>query len=299
MTSRHRQTTPMAVPPKLGSLRPRPAVALSRPLQGPVLVICGAQQQELRSGSLLLGRVAECDFMLDDPLVSRTHARISLEDDGVRVEDLHSTNGVYLNGERLAHSVLLNASDELLIGTQQLQFSELRASSIAPFAMGEEQPTTPMLDRSVPPAAGPMPITARADALEMIGTLARRLANEQKAEQAPRMLGPHLKGILKGASSGLVVPDALANVATEYAFDLAHWTADARWLDYVVELHLATKRLMSAEALVALQRAERWIGHVNRNLLGYYLASFASRSSSLTRDERSRLSTLQRLQRKK
>jgi hypothetical protein len=264
----------------------------------PILVICGPLQQELHSGSLLIGRVADCDFMLEDALISRMHARISVEDDGVRVEDLHSTNGVYLNGERMTRALLLNVGDELLIGTQQLQFSELRATSSAP-PFVPEQPTRPMLGQSAQPAPGPIPITARADALEMIGTLARRLANEQKADQAPRMLGPHLKGILKGASSGLVVPDALAGVATEYAFDLAHWTADTFWLDYVVELHLATKRLMTAQTLFALQRAERWIGHVNRDLLGYYVASFSSRTSTLSPDERSRLSTLQRLHRKK
>jgi pSer/pThr/pTyr-binding forkhead associated (FHA) protein len=237
--------------------------------------------------------------MLEDALVSRMHARISVEADGIRLEDLHSTNGVYLNGDRIAHSTILNVGDQVLIGTHELQFSELRTELATPLLPAEEPPTTPTLERQALPAAGPIPITARADALEMIGTLARRLANEQKADQAPRMLGPHLKGILKGASSGLVVPDALAQLACEYAFDLAHWTADARWLDYVIELHLVTRRLMSAQLLVALQRAERWIGHADRSLLAYYVASFATRTSSLSTDERSRLSTLQRLQKKK
>jgi hypothetical protein len=261
--------------------------------------MCGTLQQELRSGSLLIGRISECDFMLEDALVSRTHARVVVEEDGIRLEDLHSTNGVYLNGARIAHSVLLNVGDQVLIGTQELQFAEFSAGPATPLLPTFEQPTTPMLEHQAQPAPGPIPVTARADALEMLGTLARRLANEQKAEQAPRMLGPHLKGILRGASSGLVVPEALANLAAEYAFDLAHWTADTRWLDYVVELHLVTKRLMAAQTLVALQRAERWIGHVNRDLLGYYVASFMARASSFSPDERSRFGTLQRLHKKK
>lgn len=299
MTNRQRRVTPVAIPPEPRSVPPRVPVAISRPLSAPILVMCGSLQEELRAGSLLIGRDPECDFMLDDALVSRTHARVVIDDEGVKLEDLHSTNGVYLNGERIAHAVPLSTGDQVLIGTQELQFAELRADPKTPLLPIEEPPTKPTLERSALPAAGPIPITARADALEMIGTLARRLANEQKADQAPRMLGPHLKGILKGASSGLVVPDALAGVATEYAFDLAHWTADTRWLDYVVELHLATKRLMSSQTLFALQRAERWIGHVNRDLLSYYVSSFTSRSSSLSADERSRLGTLQRLQRKK
>ncbi|HVY25482.1 MAG TPA: FHA domain-containing protein [Polyangiaceae bacterium] len=299
MSNRQRRLTPVAVPPEPRSVPLRVPVAISRPLIPPILVMCGSLQQELRSGSLLIGRVSECDFMLEDSLVSRTHARVVIDDEGVKLEDLHSTNGVYLNGERIAHSIVLSTGDQVLIGTQELQFAELRSEPTTPLLPIEEPPTKPTLERTALSAAAPIPITARADALELIGTLARRLANEQKADQAPRMLGPHLKGILKGASSGLVVPDALANVATEYAFDLAHWTADTRWLDYVVELHLATRRLMSQQTLFALQRAERWIGHVNRALLGYYVASFTSRSGSLSTDERARLSTLQRLQRKK
>ena len=97
----------------------------------------------------------------------------------------------------------------------------------------------------------------------------------------------------------LVVPDALLQLACEYALDLAHWTASPRWLDYVLELHLSTKRLMSAQLLGSLQRAERWVGHANRSLLGYYVQSFASRTSELSSEERARLATLQRLQRKK
>lgn len=299
MTPRQRRTTPLVAPPDPRSVRPRPPVALSRPLAAPVLVTCGSLRQELTSGSLLVGRVSECDFMLEDALVSRTHARLSVEEDGVRLEDLHSTNGVYLNGDRLAHAALLNVGDQVLIGTHELQFSELRAVSAPPFSAIEEQPTTPMLERKEQAAPGPIPVTARADALEMIGTLTRRLANEHKAEQAPRMLGPHLKGILRGASSGLVVPDTLAELASEYALDLAHWTASARWLDYVIELHLVTKRLMSAPTLAALQRAERWVGHANRSMLGYYLASFSGRTSGFSTEERARYATLQRLQRKK
>ncbi len=299
MTTRERQATPVAVPPNRASVPVRAAVTLSRPLEPPVLVLCGSFQQELRSGSLLIGRVAECDFMLEDRLVSRTHARIIVDEEGISLEDLHSTNGVYLNGDRIAHATRLNTGDQVLIGTHELQFSELRADLSTPFLPVQEPPTTPTLDRETMTAGGPIPITARADALEMIGTLARRLANERKAHQAPRMLGPHLKGILKGASSGLVVPEALLQLASEYAFDLAHWTADTRWLDYVIELHLATRRLMSAQLLGALQRGERWIGLTNRSLLSYYVASFTQQVSSLLPDERARLGTLQRLQKKK
>jgi hypothetical protein len=48
----------------------------------------------------LIGRAPDCDVILSDLRVSRHHARIVRDRDGLVVEDLHSANGVWLNGER-------------------------------------------------------------------------------------------------------------------------------------------------------------------------------------------------------
>jgi hypothetical protein len=247
-------------------------------------------------------------LVLEDSLVSRMHARVYVSSEGVRLEDLHSTNGVYVNGDRIVQTAALNAGDRAVIGTQELSFSEIGTEpappmSAAPLSGPEPLPglvnrTAPDTPRSLEKSTA-IPITARAEALDLLGTLARRLANEHKADQAPRMLGPHLRGILRGASSGLVVPDSLAALASEYAIDLAHWTADARWLDYVVELHLVTRRLMPATVLAGLQRAERWVGPMNRPLLEYYVSSFTSQSRELDPSERSRMGLLRRILKKK
>lgn len=269
---------------------------------GPVMVTCGSVQCELRRGSLLIGRGTECELSLEDPLVSRLHARIHVDAEGVKVEDLYSTNGVYLNGERIMHARLMHAGDRLFVGNHEVTFQEIRtdpapAPSVPPSSApyNREPATRP----NITPGATDIPITARADALDLLGNLARRLANDVKAEQAPRMLGPHLQGILRGASAGLVVPPALCEIASEYAVDLAHWTSDPSWLDYVVELHLVTKRLMSAATVSALQRSERWVGAINRRQLEYYVGSFAQAQASFDKDERARLATLRRILKKK
>jgi hypothetical protein len=270
------------------------------------MVHCEGIEHELRAGSLLVGRLTECDIVIDEELVSRMHARVCVTNEGVTLEDLHSTNGVYVNGARIVHAVALNVGDRALIGTQELAFDEIRTDP-APPPSTPSTPSPPASDNVIgdPPTKSiaqrqlPIPVTARAEALELLGTLARRLANEDKADQAPRMLGPHLKGILRGAHSGLVVPDALSTLASEYAIDLAHWTSDTRWLDYVVELHLVTKRLLPKSVLAALQRAQRWVGFMDRPLLEYYIASFASRSKELTEAEKTSLGVLRRMSKKK
>ncbi|RYZ07411.1 MAG: FHA domain-containing protein [Myxococcales bacterium] len=300
-----RTPTPRAMPAIVLDTPPRASAPLGpapAPLMGPVMVRCGTTECELRVGSLLIGRGTECDLVLEDPLVSRLHARIQVEAEGVKVEDLYSTNGVYLNGERVMQARLLHQGDHLFIGNHDVTFVEIRtdpapATSVPPssFPYHREPATRPNITVGAPD----IPITARADALDLLGNLARRLANDVKAEQAPRMLGPHLQGILRGASAGLVVPAALCEIASEYAVDLAHWTTDPSWLNYVVELHLVTKRLMSATTVTALQRSERWVGAIDRRRLEYYVNSFAQGQSTLAKDERARLATLRRLLKKK
>jgi hypothetical protein len=305
-TRKPRNLTPRGLP-AIPALVTTPAVGPApKPLAPPIRIACGGAEHELRQGSALIGRGTECELVVDDSLVSRMHARIEVNAEGVWLEDLYSTNGVYLNGERILQPRLIHEGDCVFVGGQELTFVELRtdpasAPSTPPlssrFAGTHDPPTYKTHGNHGAPAD--IPITARADALDLLGNLARRLANDVKAEQAPRMLGPHLEGILRGASTGLVVPEALGQIACEYAIDLAHWTGEARWLDYVVELHLVTKRMMSAATVSALQRSERWIGALDRSLLDYYVNSFASRGAELDREARARLATLRRLLKKK
>lgn len=52
-------------------------------------------------GLLTVGRSPECDIQVDDPGLSRLHARLVACDDGVLVEDGESTNGTYVNDRRV------------------------------------------------------------------------------------------------------------------------------------------------------------------------------------------------------
>ena len=69
----------------------------------------------LGPGETVVGRGADSDIFLDDITVSRHHARFTVDDSGLRVEDLGSTNGTYVNGQ-WADAYALTAGDELIIG---------------------------------------------------------------------------------------------------------------------------------------------------------------------------------------
>ena len=83
-------------------------------------------------GETLVGRSANCQVTLDDPLVSREHARIRIEGTTAVVEDLGSRNGVQVGGKPIAGSAALSTGDRIRIGTQELVFLELPASAERP-----------------------------------------------------------------------------------------------------------------------------------------------------------------------
>jgi pSer/pThr/pTyr-binding forkhead associated (FHA) protein len=63
-----------------------------------------------------VGRAARADFVVDAPLVSRLHCRLSMDNDNcLGVEDLGSTNGTFVNGRKVRRAPL-HAGDTLKVG---------------------------------------------------------------------------------------------------------------------------------------------------------------------------------------
>ena len=67
-------------------------------------------------GEHVLGRGRGATVVLDDPDVSRQHARIVVEPDGLTVFDLGSKNGVVVKGRRVNEAISLGHGDELTVG---------------------------------------------------------------------------------------------------------------------------------------------------------------------------------------
>lgn len=70
--------------------------------------------------SRTIGRSPRADFVVDSPLLSRVHCRVSAADaHHLAVEDLQSTNGTYVNSERVVRSPLRHG-DRLRLGRLEL-----------------------------------------------------------------------------------------------------------------------------------------------------------------------------------
>lgn len=70
----------------------------------------------------VIGRIHECQLQLTDEKVSQQHAKVSLENNAVMIEDLGSLNGTYVNGEKIEGPVELLSGDEVVIGMTNLFF---------------------------------------------------------------------------------------------------------------------------------------------------------------------------------
>jgi len=69
---------------------------------------------------IVIGRSSELDMVLVEEMVSRRHARIQLNNGVITIEDLGSTNGTFINGEKIQRATL-KESDRILIGTSILK----------------------------------------------------------------------------------------------------------------------------------------------------------------------------------
>ncbi len=69
---------------------------------------------------IVVGRSSELDMVLVEDMVSRRHARIECGDDQIVIEDLGSTNGTFVNGEKIKRATL-KEGDRVLIGTSILK----------------------------------------------------------------------------------------------------------------------------------------------------------------------------------
>ncbi|MDO4536575.1 MAG: FHA domain-containing protein [Coriobacteriales bacterium] len=74
-------------------------------------------------GPVVIGRSPSSDVVVDEPFVSATHARLTLQGPALVLEDLGSTNGTMVNGHLIGQPVTLRDGDEVQIGDTIMRVS--------------------------------------------------------------------------------------------------------------------------------------------------------------------------------
>lgn len=234
------------------------------------------QDIELPRGEFVIGRAANCQLSLDDPLVSRNHATLTVTVDAVVLADLGSRNGVRVNGDRIDGRRVLAHGDQVSIGSQELTVTsrrELNADTLI------QAPTQ------------------RAATFGLLGILADKALAMGRGEEAEKLLFEQMDQLLTDAQRGVtVIPDTLAR-ASDYALKLSLATGNGRWVDYIFRLYAAVGRTCPGPVIDELYTVLRKVKAVNLTVLRHYLEGLREQTSTLGPADRFLLSRLEGLER--
>ncbi len=130
-----------------------------RGARGDHLELPDGSELALDKDTVTLGRGSGNDHVLTDTSISRRHARLQRLPHGWLLIDLQSSNGTWVNGDKVGVPYLLQDGDQLLLGEQRLVFRVGRGSA-PKREVGKRGRAQTVLGRS---AFGPSPPTPRTD----------------------------------------------------------------------------------------------------------------------------------------
>ena len=115
-------------------------------------------EYQFEAGRVIAGRASDNEIFIKSKFVSRHHAQLISSDEGCTVEDLNSTNGIYIDDERVKRRKLADG-DVVSMGLHELVYTDLRQSST------DDSGDLPILDKDLEDLAddGNEPSVANAD----------------------------------------------------------------------------------------------------------------------------------------
>jgi hypothetical protein len=109
-------------PSRKKTSQPEPPPAKPTPMTVVVHQAAGGKPRPVRlDASAVIGRGAECELRLDDTYISQQHARIFGRNGSWYIEDLGSTNGTFVNDQKLAAPAMIQGGDRIRVGTTTLE----------------------------------------------------------------------------------------------------------------------------------------------------------------------------------
>ena len=285
---------PLADPPDFKPTVPRmPAVGHAAPTYWLILngrrIALGPQQD--------VGRSPDCKIVFDDPLVSRRHAQIRVQRDGVVLEDLRSANGVYVDGTRVRGERMLLGGERIRVGQYEMRL-HVGAVSDAPAQHRKTAITRDggrPLDRNEPdeedtadeaPESDRDNTTPSQNVFEVIGGVVEKAFAQGDNAEAVRLLEPVLKMIEEEAGLAGMIDPGVEKRATDFTLELARRVRSGRWVDALVRIYAATERPMPVETVDRIYALIQQIDHLDVDQLGAYVENLLALSDRLGPSDR-------------
>lgn len=150
------QFIPSTNVPEFDRLRGPAATRATAATGGRVISLVDGREYMVAQAGLVFGRDAGCDVVIPSSDVSRRHAEIVAGDTGYVVTDT-STNGLFVNGDRIEGMQILGRGDVLRIGPEEFRFY---ADAVAPAVAAASRFAPPPPRAVAPPDLGSVPARA-------------------------------------------------------------------------------------------------------------------------------------------
>jgi FHA domain len=215
------------------------------------------QEIDLPQGDTVIGRSATCQVTIEDPLVSREHARIRIVGERATIEDLGSRNGVLVAGSALKGVQALQDGDRVRIGTQEMVFCA--GSPVASKNAGLTRTTGFMChcaecghpyplellecpacgsnDRNEEDTLAGAPSSTRDWGLDLVIDALRRAESLGRNDDIERILSHARLGIEQRIGNGQAVERPTLDAVADAAAALAAARGDAAWGKWLLSVY--------------------------------------------------------------
>jgi hypothetical protein len=271
------------------------------------------QEFDLPIGEVVVGRSPDCHITIEDPLISRQHAKIVVTPTSATFVDLGSRNGSRINGRQVSGSTPLADADRIRLGAQELVFFEVGPERRAPRQTGAmlfcNKCATPFPEgaRVCPHCGAPPSAFTREDEtmsgvfleprrtwmLQLMGEVLERALSTQKLEEAERILQRAVDEFANRLAAADPVDDRQLTQIADYALRLARLQNDPGWVRWVTAMFGRIERVPAAPVLERL--ADAWEVPQVPALLADAVARWRTQADSLGSEERAALSRLHTL----
>ena len=139
--------------------------------------------------------------------------------------------------------------------------------------------------------------TRRADALQLLSSVADKALALGRGQEAEHVLGTHLVAALSDAAAGRSVAPEVARTSAQYAVKLAAATSKPTWLDFAFRLYEALGETIPLPIVDEMYTVLRHVRGIDRELLRRYTDFLQRRAAELSAPERFVLQRLEGLER--
>ena len=261
---------------------------------------------------MVLGRSPECHITIEDPLISRRHARISIKETAATITDLGSRNGVKVNGSAIDGEAELKDGDRVRLGTQELIFSVVSRNERPArptgymrvcHACGTPYPEgSPSCPHCGAPAleeeetiSGMLAESKRNWTFQLLGEVIERALSTNRATEADRLMRRAAKEVDDRLAAGERLDSDNISMISSFAVRLARLIGGSEWVAWALTLHRRQGRMLADEVIDRLEELDLATLSDVPPVLGSYVSWYKTQPPPASSPELSRLARLEQL----